>query len=436
MQLVAYGAQDVYLTGDPQITFFKVVYRRHTNFAIEAIQQSINGYADFGRRVTCTVSRSGDLIGNIFVQLTLPTLSVGTITTGAVANLNEAAWTNAIGHVLLKEIQLEIGGQKIDTQYGIWLEIWTELTSTAEKIQGYNQMVGRVAPDQTPQAISAATQQTLQIPLMFWFCRNPGLALPLISLQYHDTKIIIDFEEAIKCVVGLQVGGARSTDNFTTLASPPAFIGANIYVDYYYLDTNERRKFASMSHEYLIPQLQFSKPEQVRLDKSNHKQPINLVHPVKELIWVFRRSDNYTVGTQYNDWYNFSAAPAGSTSASPFYVNLLQSAKIIMNGNDRFSIRIANYFRLTQPWQYHTRVPNKQIYVYSFALRPEEHQPSGTCNFSRIDNSQLEYNIVTDDPLTPGQGWADPSFSQFMLFALNYNVLRVMSGMGGLAYSN
>jgi hypothetical protein len=367
MQLVAYGAQDIYLSGNPQITFFKVVYRRHTNFSMESIQQTFNGSAGFNRKVTCTISRNGDLISRVYLQATVTNTRANTIV-GA-------------GHKLIKSVEVEIGGQRIDKHYGDWLAIWNELTQTQGHWEGYEKMT-TVAPGVVDGTNTTPTTTTLYVPLQFWFCRNPGLALPLIALQYHEVKINIEFGEDLS---------PTDYPNTVTLND------ASLYVDYIYLDTDERRRFAQVSHEYLIEQLQFTGDE-----TASTKIKLNFNHPVKELIWVAK--DTADVGV--------------------FAAGAYTDAKLQLNGHERFSVRDRSYFELVQPYQHHERVPvDKNISVYSFALKPEEHQPSGTCNMSRIDNATL--NLGTPLPNT-----------NIKVFAVNYNVLRVMSGMGGLAYSN
>jgi hypothetical protein len=382
MQLVAYGAQDIYLTGNPQITFFKVVYRRHTNFSMESIEQTFNGAVGFNKKATCTISRNGDLIHRIYLQVEFD----------AGCKLN--SWA---GHKLIKSVEIEIGGQRIDKHYGDWLHIWNELTQTAGHYSGYKAMV---SGSEFAFGATAATdwdKQVLFIPLQFWFCRNPGLALPLIALQYHEVKINVEF--------------APSADVLDAAASTAGagIASAQLFVDYIYLDTDERRRFAQVSHEYLIEQLQFTGDE-----AASPKIKLNFNHPVKELIWVEK----------------------SSTAAVGEYKTSYSSAKLQLNGHERFSPRLPNYFQLVQPFQHHERVPvnadvgtvaqepgTSGINVYSFALKPEEHQPSGTCNMSRIDNATL--NLIGID-----------SDNVVKVFAVNYNVLRIMSGMGGLAYSN
>jgi hypothetical protein len=377
MQLVAYGAQDIYLSGNPQITFFKVVYRRHTNFSMESIEQTFNGTTGFNRKVTCTVSRNGDLINRMYLQVELPELSAG------------GTYKENVGQALIKSVEIEIGGQRIDKHYGDWLHIWNELSQTAGHLDGYSSMVNGTVLDDTTKKLVELTDnmaRTVVVPLEFWFCRNPGLALPLIALQYHEVKVNVEFAER-SAVTSM---GATSTMDLT----------AQLYVDYVYLDTDERRRFAQVSHEYLIEQLQFTGDE-----TATRNIKLNFNHPVKELVWVEKAAD----------------AEFG------VYQTTFDTAQLTLNSHDRFSKRKPQYFQLVQPYQHHERVPavGKGINVYSFALKPEEHQPSGSCNMSRIDNSTLKL-----------EGIAGATGDVVKVFAVNYNVLRIMSGMGGLAYSN
>ena len=376
MQLVAYGAQDIYLTGNPQITFFKVVYRRHTNFSMEAISQTWNGSTTDGGRCSATISRNGDLVHRMYLE----------------CSTSDTVTVDNPGSRKVDNVELEIGGQKIDKHTGSWLETWAELTepnptgtvadaddsstafTTGTLFQSMSAMGGVEVGNHLP------TGGKFFVPLQFWFCRNPGLALPLIALQYHEVKVI------------LQVGTVAKFD-----------LG-DLYCDYIYLDTDERRRFAQVSHEYLIEQVQ----EQ---SWSTTSQDLNFNHPVKELIWTGARTDN----TDCVPWDG--------------------SFQLKLNGHDRFAARDYRYFTRVQIWEHHSGPGglkcatsgaggyNDSIAVYSFALKPEEHQPSGTCNFSRIDNAQLQKPTVG-------------SATSGTIYAGNYNVLRIMSGMGGLAYSN
>jgi hypothetical protein len=407
MQLVAYGAQDVFLTGNPQISFFKVVYRRHTNFAMESIAQTFNGSVGYGNKVSTTISRNGDLVTNMWLEVLVS---------------DTGNCCNSFGHSLIDYVELEIGGQRIDKHYGEWMEIWSELTLPEEKRQGFKEMIGRRDAYSSEIPCPVIDNNTLYIPLQFFFCRNPGLALPLIALQYHEVKINVQFR------------GKDAMQSLTSAAGLPPSFSCSLYVDYVYLDTEERRRFAQMTHEYLIEQLQFTG---VETGESKNVR-LNFNHPVKELVWVYR--------SQYNEPMNFrnnSTATLSNKEGGNYigYGNIsennawidpsfdaddwFEKCKLQLNGHDRFSERGSSYFRLVQPYQHHTRVPSKNVYVYSFGLNPEAHQPSGTCNFSRLDNVTLQF--------TGTKGLAADTL---LVYAVNYNVLRIMSGMGGLAYSN
>jgi hypothetical protein len=406
MQLVAYGAQDIYLTGNPQITFFKIVYRRHTNFAIEAIEQTLIGLVNFGKKTECTISRNGDLIQKVILQLTLPALD---------QSQNSSTWVgyaNSIGHAIIKSATINIGGQQIDKHYGEWLEIWNELTINEEQRQGFNESIGKYDSDISLET-NATAAKTYYVPLQFWFNRNPGLALPLIALQYHEVVLDLDLR-ALKELIRSDVSVLTPNDSDGNLA---AITNASLWVDYVYLDTDERRRFAQVSHEYLIEQVQLTGPESFDTAKSTHKIDLDFNHPVKEVVWAVNLDSNSQVSTNNgNQIFNFSSS-GGET---------FTTAKLSFNGFDRFAPRDASYFRIVQPYQHHTRIPTKHVYVYSFGIKPEDHQPSGTCNFSRIDTATLH---IDSTGITSAAG-------KIRVFSVNYNVLRIMSGMGGCAYSN
>ena len=616
MQLVAYGAQDVYLTGNPQITFWKVTYRRHTNFAMESIEQTFNGQADFGRRVQCTISRNGDLAYRTYLQITLPEIGQDMCCAPAQCAKTYARWLDYPGEQLISMVEVEIGGQRIDRQYGDWMHIWSQLTLTTEQERGYNKMVGQTSqltylidpsfadvdsacagtdvPCNTCAPRNALPETTLYIPLQFWFCRNPGLALPLIALQYHEVRINLDLrpsDEVLFAVTDLTEYNGSSGDGIyvqhglgagasvldgqsvkDAVAYQKSLVAASLYVDYVFLDTDERRRMAQNPHEYLIEQLQFTGDESV--GSSSNKIRLNFNHPCKELIFVVQPDKNvdycssflkntvlnkalgaqpfnYTdcidalissigsfsgyhevtsaltgganqsfitadnlfqdpgadelprflqtqwgevqLGADPNQFGWDAGAPAGRMQAPPnvlpAYVptgagctvdghhtwhshvlpcsvpamsvpfpispigdsgvsdagafvlaesalnmhcwgqNPVVTAKLQLNGQDRFSEREGSYFDSVQPFQHHTRAPDRGINVYSFALRPEDHQPSGTCNFSRIDNATLQLVLSTN-------AIGGDHTAKVRVYATNYNVLRVMSGMGGLAYSN
>jgi hypothetical protein len=418
MQLVASGAQDLYLVGDPQITFFKGVYRRHTNFSMESISQILDGHTKFGSRVSATISRNGDLIQQIYIEVPIiikPGSEPDFTNTYKLTNIQN----QKVGLLLIREVEIIIGGQRIDKHYSQWLDIWSELTLPIGHRKGFKKMTETrdLISDDT---VGTSINHKLYIPLQFWFCRNPGLALPLIALQYHEVKIYIQFEEKSLLLGSSNVSGTNNTitgvitdiDDISEndVKQSVNLLGTNsdnieseneifpkLWINYIYLDTDERRKFAQLSHEYLIEQLQFT-----GIDYTNNQgHRLNLNHPVKEIIWVEK----------------------SSTSSEIFSYNKSTIAKLLLNGQNRFIERKGEYFTLVQPYQHHSNIPLSNIQVYSFALNPEDNQPSGSCNMSRIDNIKL--NVVPN-----------VNSDIIYIYAINYNVLRVMGGMGGLAFSN
>jgi hypothetical protein len=522
MQLVSYGAQDIYISGNPQITFWKILYKRHTNFAVESIEVTFNGQADFNKRVTAVINRNADLMYKTYVQVTLPEIDLQSGGSGTfVSNPGGFRWVNYIGHRLIKQVEVEIGGQRIDRQYGDWMQIWTQLSTDAGNVAALDEIVGNshdlvLMKRSTGNALDAtcsATEttvscipragtpaKTLYVPLQFWFCRNPGVAIPLIALQYHEVRVNVDFETWQNCQYAENAVGAPLQGGLAQVS----LAAASLYVDYVYLDTEERRRFAQQSHEYLIEQVQYTGAESIT--SSSNKIQLNFNHPVKELQWVVQRdsfvdcsnqawiavvggpqpfnySDDFssdgmimsllsqgngstagtpTVGQNVNSVTQ--ALGAGPTPSNPSGLtdnatdtagtvefesgvnyllakvilasgvrcegkNPVEVAKLQLNGQDRFTEREGSYFDRVQPYQHHSRTPSTGINVYSFALRPEEHQPSGTCNFSRIDKATLQLTVSLNTVISSRT-------AQVRVYALNYNVLRVMSGMGGLAYSN
>jgi len=436
MQLVAYGAQDIYLTGNPQITFFKVVYRRHTNFSMEAIEQTFNGTEGFGQSVTATISRNGDLIHRMYLEHDVQLSAGGTPGGENVGAATLLAIFDNYGNRLMKDVELEIGGQRIDRHYGHWMATWSELSEfnpTGSSKTLFNKMSGNgtgllldtgASGDNstddtgTSWATTAASDDDdvastkIFVPLQFWFCRNPGLALPLIALQYHEVKVKITFEKLINL--------ARKGANYGGLVAQPVEDSSSfkLFADYIYLDTDERRRFAQVSHEYLIEQVQHA------TYTDGGSMTLNFNHPVKELIW--RVPDVIPPSTPATESTLDDASDVEGTGSNSLSRSITSGETWILklNGHDRFSERDTQYFTRAQVWQHHTGGSvgkHDKIGVYSFALKPEEHQPSGTCNFSRIDNAQLVTSITNLD---------------FHVYAVNYNVLRIMSGMGGLAYSN
>ena len=502
IQLVVKGSQDAYLTGNPQITFFKMIYKRYTNFSMESIQQHFNGTIDFGRKLNCIISKNGDLIHKMYLSIELPKIDCES------DNNNKFRWLNWLGHNIIKNVHVEIGGQIIDQHYGEWLHIWNELSQTEGKKSGYANMIGNV-PKLT-QVVQGKTitdnndsniipSTTLYVPLQFWFCKNPGLALPLIALQYNEVKIVLELKENNSC--------CWATGKYKT--TPPSLINASLYVDYIYLDTDERRSFAQQTHQYLIEQLQYNGQE--ILSTQTNKIKLNFNHPVKELVWVIQPISNidltytndlggpqffnftdsidntYFSGTpndplgggmtggnsnniswglpitnyasnitienntilaplsgQSNNtelsntgFHNIATNPTHATTKPSTMLNLplfdkgktpIISAKLQINGHDRFSTRDGKYFNIIQPYQHHTNVPSTGINSYSFSLYPEDHQPSGTCNFSNVDTSNLLLTLTPESVINQRR-------CNIRMYAINYNILKIASGLGRLAYT-
>ena len=402
MQLVAIGAQDVHLTGNPQISYFKFMYHRYTNFAIESIEQSFNGNLDFGTITTANISRKGDLVKNMYLEIELPEL-----------NDTPTEWRgymNSVGYGIINYIELDIGGTIIDKQYSQWMDIYNELTDQLndELVNRYNTVLSLK---------QNFYQKKIWIPLKFWFNRNPGLALPLIALQYHEVKINISLRE-LKDIV-------KSDSNSFVLDKDLKIVSSKLWIDYIFLDNDERRIMTQNKHEYLITQVQLTEHSLTSSSTEiTHKFPLNFYHPVKEMVFVItdisNNTSNYETG---NNWLTYTSNASNNSDT-------FKTAKLQINGQDRFAEREAIFFRSLNTYQYHSRTPRKHIYVYPFCLYPEDDIPSGSCNFSRIENSNL---VVKFDKTNMIGGIPN---GKILIYAINYNILQITQGMAGLLYSN
>lgn len=530
MQLVAYGAEDIYLTGNPQITFFKVVYRRYTNFSIEVIEHPFIGEPGFDKRVTAKITRNGDLVNKMYIRVFINSVDpLG----------NKFAWIRRLGHAIVRQVEVQLGGTIMDRQYGTWLDIWYELARKGDHERGYAKLIGDI-PELTTYDDSIKSAYTLYIPLQFWFNRYIGLSVPLIALQYHEMNINIEFESAEKlCIRDCNFDITKVTMR-----------DATILVNYIYLDTEERRRFAQVGHEYLIEQIQFNGEQLVQFQDVRYNLDFN--HPTKELFWVMKHG-NYISGKTFvfytdkdtwsleeasctiirksisigndpsdisggswsevlpntsstigtfnikNDstlsvWVNPNSLTVGSYGITnkinadvtinaqndiicenitttltvrdlsipvedmidtrfnvcdPIVyqftnygvlidgtINPVASALLQLNGHDRFDRREGAYFNYVQPEQHHENTPADGVNVYSFSLFPEEHQPTGTANLSRISRSDLFVTFIdpTQTNNTPSLNIININ-SRMFIYGLNYNIQRVYSGLTALAYT-
>jgi hypothetical protein len=422
IQLVSKGQSDTYITGNPQFSYFKSVYRRHTNFSIESIQQSFKNTGQ-GTKIISTISREGDLLCNMWLDVKLDRGNASSTgnETGRYVN-----WTNNTGHALIKECEIEIGGKTIEKHTSQWLDIYNEIYDHDEKEWiGLNKHAAKnlYLTSGSPNNISQILK--LYIPLHFWFTKNPGLALPLVGLSKHDVNLIINLRETDKLF---------NTSNQLIFTKTDPVI--DLWCDYVFLDKEEQMRFIGEKKAYLIEQVQTN---ELKMQKRNQ---IHFFHPVKEIFWVNQNNNvkkengtgspyiNATLNspsnlTNTNDYFNYQASELNDNEFIYGYdtYESFKTAKLEMNNIDRFDPRDASYFRLCQPIQNKHKIPTKKIYNYSFALNPEDHQPSGTCNFSKLDDVYLIF--------TSGQSYQNQTLN---VYAINYNVLIISSGMGGLVY--
>jgi hypothetical protein len=495
LDLVAHGVQDLYLIGNPQITYFKTVYKRHTNFSMGTILAPIDGDVNFGNRIQVTVPRDGDLMHTVLLEVDLPEITCvpgpGGHTTQGMGNIY---WINNIGHGLIDHIDIYIGDQLIDTHYGEWMEIWTQLSMDEGEKRGMDAMLHRPTQQNAgPSSLALSGPLTARIPFQFWFCRNIGLALPMRALQYHDVKFdiyfapldrlytfgpydyyqgtvqsvpnnnkinvynlpsgvsrilttsidsgkIIVFPDGSEYTISNVSGTGASLDpyiitvtqNITGVYGPlcevyikpngvisgtPSITSARIFIDMIYLDVYELREFAQQKHRYLIEQLQYRATDSITGQTTNIRFPIKFNLPMKELFWVTQLARV----SRDNDIFNFSDTVNRTTVRN----DIMTKCLIQYNGVDRIPERDGAYFRLIQPNQKHTRTPNDFFYIFAFGISPEEYQPSGSSNFSKLDTVDMILSIK------PGLDTIG-----YRCYGLCMNVLRIMDGMGGVAFSN
>ena len=488
IQLAAYGIENYYLTEDPQITYFKIVYRRHTNFSIEPIPQFFNIKANFSNRVSCTISKIGDLINRTYIVIDLPNIPT-------LPNNAKVRWINNIGYGLIKTVEFEVGGKIIDSSYGDWLYIWNELNK-----RDLDYIIGNV-----PELIEYSSSKNgyrLYVPLSFYFCRNVSLSLPIIALEYNEVKINVEFNDISNCLivgpthyicledsiclfkpyemlqiddtdnyvqfinfdssslkmgyvkmdnnVGLAIGivltGLEtryqtkvydpSTNQFKMIKTNDEILNLtksnmtfrNIYnltlvdayllVDYVYLDNLERLKFAKSNHEYLIDVCQFDNDKMIF--NSNNKIKIGYFNPTKEII--IRAQYDYMINDYYKDTFNYT------TSFNPKNAkSLIKKIMIKLNGFNREIDYDKMFYTYIQALQHHSSLPPLGLFMYSFSLKPFDSQPSGSCNFSKIDDITID---ITVEPISYNRT------AKIKIYAFSWNIFRIMDGIGGVVFSS
>jgi len=425
-----------FIIGNPQMTFFKSVYKKHTNFSMETIEIMMNSYPTVDETITTAIipKSAGDLLENLYYDVVL----TGTENNNGANGYGYLNWVNGTGYAYIKEVSLLIGEQEIEKHYSEWYDIWNELTDIDLKehllVNKFNDKYSYLNSNIISSTVNVQNPVQLYIPLKFFFCRNAGLAIPLIALQYDDVKIKTMFRK-MDFLINAELQATTNTN------TP----NVKLYANYIYLDTAERRIFTQKPHEYLIEQIQHNGKS--TLDSNSGIHELNFNNLVKELIWVCKQKSveetDPTISastavlsniegdeiTKGNDYFNYTS-PYGSANSSPRNLEYLgnqespesfRTAKILIDGNERFSAQKASYFRSVQPFYHHSKVPQKHIYSYSFALYPEKHQPSGFCDFTKFRN----INLTLTNPV--------PN-ANLLVFAIGYNVLRVSNGKASLAY--
>jgi|SaaInlStandDraft_1057018.scaffolds.fasta_scaffold00358_5 hypothetical protein len=404
-QLAAYGTQDLYITGNPQVTHFKSVIKRHTNFSMELVENHVDGKAAFGQKLQCKLRRIGDLVHQIYIKIKLPKLQ-----TFQGENNIYTSWVNAIGYSMINYVEIQIGDRVIDRHYGQWMNIWSELSTNASKKDALNSLVGK------HNFFTSSTQNgplELYIPLQFWFCKDIGSSLPLVALQHQDVRFNIQINSLENLWLSNDYGFASQIipenikfDEFVLLAN------------YIFLDSDERKYFAKNKHFYLIEQVQQS-TQSIDITRTENIIDLPFNHPVKELVWVVQSNEV----KESKQWTNYSGDLIGLSLPEP--TAPIKTAIIRFEGIERCELNSERYFRTVIPYKYHTSNPDNFIYVYSFSTNPEKLQPTGTANFSRIDTANL--HITTNSNLKT---------SDINVYAVNYNIFRIINGISGILFAN
>ncbi len=458
LQLLAMGPQNQFISGNPEITFFKKVYKRHTNFSVEQMEQVFIGDKSFGKKVKCKIERKGDLLKDIYLMIK--------INDGNDSNYYDYQ-KNILksGFSIIEYVEIEIGGQVIDKHYGEWMDIWTQLTFTPYKYEMLMSLIKdrrhKMMYDNYKNSVNydgSVETNYIYVPLFFWFNREPGLALPLISIQFHEVNLNLKFKSLNNIKIIDETTETLYNDLYNYIPkdniTENSFLNPNTdddfsirnwkldtftgsiedvvcYCDFIFLDVDERKLFANKNHEYLIEQVQIvEKLGMPPLTTSNPNKNIEFSlefnHPIKEIIWTVTNKN--LEGTLFYKNLDFS--------------NIVSDIVMQANNIDFIKKREPEYFNLVQPYQFHNgggliqfnknRYYNGGYYIYSFAIDPEKYQPSGTLNFSKLNNFSINFNYqkTSSDFTTIDEEY------KFTCYAINYNILKIANGMAGLAYTN
>jgi hypothetical protein len=488
--LVSVGKENLYLSAQPEITFFKIAYKRHTNYSIEPTPQYFKTTPDFGRRCTINIGKNADLLGKSYLYVELPNIQMETFQSSA-STIKKFAWVKKIGCALINFVEVEIGGSIVDRHYGDWINIWNEMTISLGHKKSYNKMIGNI--QELIEYSETKKSTVLYIPFSFWFCEDTGLGIPLIALANTDIKIHVEFNDIDLCykispsyfinvtnnyciykprekfyqnnqnnkIIGefiyfdpieqkLYYNPIKGKFNIPTILNDPKYkligtqsnfivniksesvvvkdedyfkfnkpslISAYLLVNYIYLDNFERYNFINNSHEYLIPLVQTISEQLVYSTNSNYKLP--LINPVKLLVWRAILLSNIS----NNNQFDYTTIPFTETPEFIINKNLL-----VINSINRMELDSYIYYTILQKYQSNFYNNQEGIYMYSFSLNPKELQPSGSINFSKIDDAYIQLtmnNIINYQNPASIRG-----------YAIEYNLLRVSNGIGGLGFNN
>ena len=554
------GASNIYLTGNPQITYFKNVYKKYSNFSMEYIELPFKTISDLQSNTetknTCKIERHADLVKDIYLLYDLPAIynyfelpvedldddifdELG-IDTQLFSDMTKMyipfKWVDSIGNILINETSLNLNGQSINKLRGEYMEVKSRMTLNESKKKVYDKMVNGYNQSSNYQHITnmdasgnfsypGISSKRLYVPLDFWFCKNSAFALPLIALQYTLCDVDIQFSRynylfkignPLISPMELKANNNLSEDNQKIYNFIDAYIkimnnnfNLNIFsfdniikifiitdwtpnymllANYIFLDNDERKFFAQTSHEYLIQQTHYHLHD--GLKRGLNKFKININHPVTEFIWYLKKE----LDTLDNNWFNFTTLKNNilidemdkyrnlitnitEDNHNLFNSNYLQNLnkldsslnivlrdrfrnlfgeeifttnrtlvdktkwdnysimktfKLLFNGNDRFSMRDNKFFEYLQIYKYHSGNTMKGLYNYNFSLDPENiKQPSGAVNMSRINKQEIEMEIYNT-------GNPDQYYNKFdlHLYSVNYNVFRIIGGIGQITFSN